>query len=223
MDFIYQYDLHLVFRLIVAGICGIAVGFERKHRAKEAGIRTHCLVACASALMMVLSKYAFDDLAGEFIKVDPSRIASGVASGIGFLGAGVIFVYKRTISGLTTAAGIWATAGVGLAIGSGMYVVGLSATFIILMVQFALHTHVRWLKRSKVKILCLRYENDGQAQPDATVIFRGMGISVNDISVKKDVQKDVVEYRYVLEMPAQLEESELVSKFDCDCTLTLKE
>lgn len=223
MDFIYQYDLHFVFRLIVASICGIAIGFERKRRAKEAGIRTHCLVACASALMMILSKYAFDDLSGEFIKLDPSRIASGVASGIGFLGAGMIFVYKRTISGLTTAAGIWATAGVGLAIGSGMYVLGLAATFMILMVQYALHANMRWLKRPKVKILLLRYQNDAEYQPDATVVFREMGITVSDVSVKKDVQKDMIEYRYVLEIPAQLEESLLVSKFNCDCTLTLNE
>lgn len=223
MEFIYRYDLHFIFRLIVAGVCGILVGLERKRRAKEAGIRTHCLVACASALMMILSKYAFDDLAGEFIKLDPSRIASGVASGIGFLGAGMIFVYKRTISGLTTAAGIWATAGVGLAIGSGMYVLGLSATLIILMVQFALHANVRWLKRPKVKILCLRYQNNDEGQPDATVIFRELGITVSDVSVKKEMQNNVVEYRYVLEIPPQLEESELVSKFDCDCTLTLNE
>lgn len=223
MDFIYQYDLHFVFRLIIAGVCGILVGLERKSRAKEAGIRTHCLVACASALMMILSKYAFDDLAGEFIKVDPSRIASGVASGIGFLGAGVIFVYKRTISGLTTAAGIWATAGVGLAIGGGMYVLGLSATVIILLVQFLLHSHAGWLRKPKIKILLLRYQNDGKGQPDATAIFNELGITISDVSVKKEVQNNAVEYRYVLEIPPQLEESALVARFNCDCTLTLNE
>ncbi len=223
MDIIYQYDLHFVFRLFVAAICGIAVGFERKRRAKEAGIRTHCLVACASALLMILSKYAYEDISGEFIKLDPSRVASGVASGIGFLGAGMIFVYKRTITGLTTAAGVWATAGVGLSIGAGMYVLGFSATVIILLVQLVLHANMRWMRRPKVKILCLRYHNETSQQNDALTLFRQLGVIVSDVSVKKDVQNDIIEYRYVLEIPPQLEETQLVSNFDCDCTLTLNE
>ncbi|MGN1059872.1 MAG: MgtC/SapB family protein, partial [Clostridia bacterium] len=101
MEWIYQYDVHYIFRLLVACVCGVIIGLERKSRAKEAGIRTHCLVACASALMMILSKYAYTDMVGDMVKLDPSRVASGVASGVGFLGAGMIFVYKRTITGLT--------------------------------------------------------------------------------------------------------------------------
>ena len=108
-----------ILRIILAGICGMIIGLERKNRSKEAGIRTHFVVACGAALMMVVSKYAFFDIIckgiyeGVEVRLDPSRIASTIASGIGFLGAGMIFVHKNTITGLTTAAGIWATSGVG--------------------------------------------------------------------------------------------------------------
>ena len=88
----------------------------RKNRNKSAGIRTHAIVAMGSALMMVVSKYGFADIA-EIGKFDGSRIAAQVVSGVGFLGAGIIFVRNNLVSGLTTSAGIWATAGVGLAMG----------------------------------------------------------------------------------------------------------
>ena len=132
-------ELEYVARMVLAAVCGILIGYERKNRAKEAGVRTHCVVACASALMMVLSKYAYGDVVGEFVKLDPSRVASGVVSGIGFLGAGMILVHKKTVTGLTTAAGLWATSGIGMAIGAGMYVVGIAAALIILMIQVILH------------------------------------------------------------------------------------
>lgn len=132
-------ELEYAARMVLAAVCGILIGYERKNRAKEAGVRTHCVVACASALMMVLSKYAYADVLGEFVKLDPSRVASGVVSGIGFLGAGMILVHKKTVTGLTTAAGLWATSGIGMAIGAGMYVVGISAALIILLIQVILH------------------------------------------------------------------------------------
>ena len=106
-----------IFRLFVAGVLGAIIGLDREYRAKEAGFRTHFLVACGSALFMIVSKYAFGDLAlDENLRVDASRIASNVVTGVSFLGAGVIFVKEQSIRGLTTAAGIWATAGLGLAI-----------------------------------------------------------------------------------------------------------
>lgn len=138
--------LDFFIRIIVACACGACIGLERSRRLKEAGIRTHIIVCCASAVMMIVSKYAFVDLtnlSGEFFNgtrgADPARIAAQVVSGISFLGAGVIFKNGSTIKGLTTAAGIWATAGIGLAIGSGMYPIGLFATAIIAVLQFVMH------------------------------------------------------------------------------------
>ena len=104
------------FRLLVAGVLGALVGIDREYRAKEAGFRTHFLVALGSALFMIVSKYGFEDILGkEGVGLDPSRIASQVVTGIGFLGAGTIIIQKLFVRGLTTAAGIWTTAAVGLA------------------------------------------------------------------------------------------------------------
>jgi len=124
-----QYEM--VLRLIIAGLIGAVIGFERRSRHKEAGLRTHFLVAVGSCLMMLVSEYGFIDTVGHGVNLDPSRIAAQVVSGIGFLGAGTIMVQRQVVRGLTTAAGLWATAGIGLAIGTGMYVVGISASVLV--------------------------------------------------------------------------------------------
>jgi len=127
-------------RLMLAGICGAIVGYERKRNMKEAGVRTHFIVAMAAALVMIVSKYGFMDVtAFPNHSVDVSRVAASVVSGVGFLGAGIIFVRKYTINGLTTAAGIWATSAIGMAIGGGMYIVGIMGTLTILFAQLFLH------------------------------------------------------------------------------------
>lgn len=122
-------------RLFVAGMMGVAVGLEREYRSKEAGYRTHFLVALGSALMMIVSQYGFDDvLVTDLVRLDPSRVAAQVVSGIGFIGAGtIILLHKQIVRGLTTAAGIWATSGIGLSIGAGMYFVGIAATILVLV------------------------------------------------------------------------------------------
>lgn len=123
-----------ILRLFLAGIFGAAVGIEREYRAKEAGFRTHFLVAVGSALMMIVSKYGFDDVVdGITVRLDPSRIAGQVITGIGFIGAGTIILRKQMVRGLTTAAGIFATAGIGLAVGSGMYWLALVTTVLVLI------------------------------------------------------------------------------------------
>ncbi len=133
-------------RMVLSSICGVIIGFERSKRLKEAGVRTHCMVACGAALMMIVSKYGFADLmssAGDYLAgsrgADPARIAAGVVSGVSFLGAGVIVRTGTSIKGLTTAAGIWATSAVGLALGAGMYFMGIAGTVLIITEQFLMH------------------------------------------------------------------------------------
>lgn len=132
-------SLELIIRILVASICGGLIGIERNLRFKEAGIRTHMIVALGSALMMAVSKYGFLDALRHQGSYDVSRIAANVITGVSFLGAGVIFVRGISIRGLTTAAGIWATSGIGIALGAGMYVVGVSATLIMIILQVILH------------------------------------------------------------------------------------
>ncbi|GIN59368.1 methyltransferase [Lederbergia ruris] len=127
-------NYEIFIRVLVAGVLGAVVGLEREKRFKEAGLRTHFLVALGSAVMMIISKYGFNDiLHEEGIGLDPSRVAAQIVSGVGFLGAGMILVQRRSIYGLTTAAGIWATAGIGMAIGAGMYELSIFGTILILV------------------------------------------------------------------------------------------
>ena len=135
-----SYDLEYVLRMVIAALCGGVIGYERSRRKKEAGLRTHIIVAVGSALLMIVSKYGFMDvLEIPGMRVDAARIASNVITGISFLGAGVIFIREASIKGLTTAAGLWAMAGVGLAIGAGMYGVGIFATLLIMVIQIFTH------------------------------------------------------------------------------------
>lgn len=134
MPLIYQNLEHLL-RIFLAMILGMLIGNERKNRHKSAGMRTHALVALGSALMMVVSKYGFYDS----VQGDGARLAAQVVSGVGFLGAGMIFVRHNLVSGLTTAAGVWTTAGVGLTIGSGMYFVGIFSAVMMVVMQNVSH------------------------------------------------------------------------------------
>lgn len=153
----YEVQLIYLLRIAVAGICGAMIGYERKNRSKEAGLGTHMIIAIGSALMMVLSKYAFFDAMGY----DASRVASQIVSGIGFLGAGMIMVRRQIISGLTTAAGMWATSGVGMAIGAGLYVLGIGSALMIVLVQIVLHLRLMYHRFSTVETMTvILHESD---------------------------------------------------------------
>ena len=146
-------------RIAYAVALGFAIGFERKLRFKEAGIRTHTIVCAGSALIMVVSKYAFSDIA----EYDASRVAAQIVSGIGFLGAGMIIYRKQVVHGLTTAAGVWATAGVGMAAGGGLYIVAAGATAVLIIVQCILHMRCKLFSTKKyVRLKVIFEEEDGE-------------------------------------------------------------
>jgi putative Mg2+ transporter-C (MgtC) family protein len=114
-------QLEYLGRIVAALICGGLIGYERERRVRSAGLKTHMIVSMGAAVMMIVSKYGFwDVLVQETIKLDPSRMAAGIVSAIGFLGAGVIFSRGHKINGVTTAAGLWTTVGVGMALGAGL-------------------------------------------------------------------------------------------------------
>ena len=121
-------ELDITLRLAVAMLLGGVIGFEREYRAKDAGFRTHFLVALGSALFCIVSQFGFG-----FELKDSSRVAAQVVSGIGFLGAGTIIFQKNVIRGLTTAAGLWVTAAIGLACGTGMYAAAAVGTVLVLV------------------------------------------------------------------------------------------
>ncbi|MFC2012988.1 MgtC/SapB family protein [Chloroflexota bacterium] len=126
----------IVLRLLLAATLGAIIGFQREKAGKPAGLRTHVLICLGAALFTVASIYGFG------FGSDPSRVAAGVLVGVGFLGAGVIIrTSGGDLAGLTTAATIWAAAGIGLAVGSGMYVAAAVATVLILIVLYIPHFH----------------------------------------------------------------------------------
>ena len=161
-------ELKYLISILIAVVLGFAIGFERKLRFKEAGIRTHTIVCVGSALIMVVSKYGF----GDSPDYDASRVAAQIVSGIGFLGAGIIVYRKHEIRGLTTAAGVWATAGVGMAAGAELYVVAAGAAVIIIAVQCLLHAKCKLLKKKKYTQIKIRFQKYGDEDEKVKELFQ---------------------------------------------------
>ncbi|APT19307.1 MULTISPECIES: MgtC/SapB family protein [Amylolactobacillus] len=186
-------DMEWLLRVVVAALCGMAIGYERAIQRKSAGIRTHIVVATAAALFMIISKYGFYDiLRTQGVDLDPSRVAAQIVSGISFLGAGAILVRKEQISGLTTAAGIWATAAIGTAIGAGMYFVGVSLTLFIVLIQFVFHDDT--LLNKFILQVHVHMQIEAENRPDIQQIITQCleqndvnSINMRIISITKDV------------------------------------
>lgn len=223
-DFIFSYELHFIFRMLVACVCGTAIGFERKSRAKEAGIRTHCIVAVASAMMMIVSKYGFGDLIEgvEFlnadVRLDPSRMAQGIVTGVGFLGSGLIFHQRGSTQGLTTAAGIWATSGIGMALGAGMYIIGISTTAIMLIIQYLFHAKNKFTKVHKTKLLRVFGVTEAGYEKQMIEKLAEKQITVSDVSITKNGDGEI-DYTFHIEIADDRTEEDLVREIDYPCSL----
>lgn len=179
-------SLWLLLRLLCAGVCGAAIGFERTRRLKEAGIRTHIIVCSTAALFMIVSKYAFFDLDGTSLGTrgaDPSRIAAQVVSGISFLCAGVIFRNGSSLKGLTTAAGLWATAAIGLTFGAGMYVLGLCCTVFITVLQIITHRFTFGSDSLSSQAVCLHAFSTPEFDAALWDFVRSAGGMVDDCKI----------------------------------------
>lgn len=161
-----SFDIELVLRILIAACCGAFIGYERKRRQKEAGIRTHFIVALGSAMFAIVSKYGFLDIVAiNGAQVDVSRVSSSIVTGVCFLGAGMIFVRSKSITGLTTAAGIWAVSAVGMSFGVGMYKLGLFSTFLIILIQYVLHKPLQKLEGPSIReMTCVLHDIDGNVE-----------------------------------------------------------
>lgn len=142
----------LIIRIFVAALLGGLIGLEREYRAKEAGFRTHFLVALGSALFMLISQYGFEGIltSGLNVRLDPARIAAQVVSGIGFIGAGTIIFTKHIVRGLTTAAGLWVTSAIGMATGAGLFTLSIVCTVLVLLCLEAMHIIMRRIGNKNV-------------------------------------------------------------------------
>jgi len=160
-------------RILLSMVLGAVIGLEREKRHQPAGFRTHTVLAVGSALLSIVSVY-IPTVYGTGVNVDPSRIASQVVSGIGFLGAGAILRMGISVKGLTTAASLWTTAGIGLAVGAGMYLLSLFSTLVILVV-LSLMSKVEKEFIAKKGGKLLRITLRGDAEPDRVVSLVGEG------------------------------------------------
>lgn len=172
-------------RIVLSAVCGAMIGLERERRYKNAGLRTHVIVAISAAILMIVSKYGFLDIASmENVRLtsDGGRIAAGVIQSIGFLGAGVIFVRKESIIGLTTAAGLWATVGIGLCLGSGMYFLGISATLLLVLVNIILRIHHQRIQFQTIITVSSNITNHGMTIEQFTSEIEKAGARLRDFS-----------------------------------------
>ena len=172
----------------LALVLSAAVGLEREIRQKNAGLRTHTLVGVGAALFMLISKYGFTDvLEPRLVVLDPSRVAAQIVTGIGFLGAGLIFVRRDSVRGLTTAASIWVTAAIGSASGAGLPVLAVLTTGIYFVVVLGFPVVTRRLPRSATAISAVRV-----TYPDGRGILREVlaaatarGFAIDDIATER--------------------------------------
>lgn len=176
----------VVIRILVALVLSGLIGFERELKNHSAGFRTHILVGVGACLMMLLSIYGFTDFMGEdSVRFDPARIPSYVISGIGFLGAGTIMVYGGTIRGLTTAASIWAVAGLGLVVGVGMYATAVFTTLVILLSLIFLNNfEKRFTRASSINILEIVVTNETMLH-DLVAVLESYDLDIQAMEVEK--------------------------------------
>lgn len=181
-------QLEYLIRILIACLCGGLIGIERTLRQKDAGFRTHVIVALGASLMMVVSKYGFADSLAAGYDPSPERIASNIITGISFLGAGMIFVRGANIKGLTTAAGVWSTAAVAMAIGAGMYITGIVSSVIIVVIQVLFHTFLigfdKVLANDRTTEMVIRAENSPKLLADIKNILTENGFSIGSTKVE---------------------------------------
>lgn len=146
-------ELNYFLKILIGGALGLILGIERSRRQKEAGMATHFVVATASTLLTCVSLW-FKETGSDYNAA--ARIAAQIVSGVGFLGAGMIFFRRESLRGLTTAAGIWATAAIGMCVATGMFYLALGATALIIVVQIILHS--KFIKRNKQHLLFVKME-----------------------------------------------------------------
>ncbi len=176
-----------VAELMAAFALSMIIGVEREIRQKSAGLRTHTLVGVGAALFMLISKYGFNDvLVPGRIILDPSRVAAQIVSGVGFLGAGLIFVRRDSVRGLTTAAAVWVTAAVGAACGAGLIVLALAATFIYFIVATIFPHLSRRLPRasSTISVLRVRYPDGRGVLREILALATARGFALSEISTE---------------------------------------
>jgi putative Mg2+ transporter-C (MgtC) family protein len=204
--------LEIVFKLALACILGGIVGLERESLNRPAGFRTYTVVCVGSALAMVVSIDMFSQF-NHHVNVDPGRIAAQVISGIGFLGAGTIMKEGASIRGLTTAAGLWVVACIGLAAGAGMYMAAIVATFLILfvLIYFARFEHRFTGMRLYKGIVMLVDDQPGQVGVIGSILGE-MDVLIKEINLEREETDNHLEIELLLQLPPETSVSQVIER-----------
>jgi putative Mg2+ transporter-C (MgtC) family protein len=184
-----MHELDIIWRLGLALLLSSAIGIEREMGQKSAGLRTYSLVGVGSAVFMLVSAYGFPDVLGKsHVALDPSRIAAQIVSGIGFIGGGIIFVRRDVVRGLTTAAGVWVTAAVGMACGGNLPLIAVMTTIIYFLIAYGFPVLVDRLPRSRLapSDLHLVYVDGHGILREALSECAQRGFTISDLSIKHD-------------------------------------
>lgn len=213
-------EMTMALRLLVAAVLGGIVGIERGSGDRPAGFRTHILVCVGSTLFMLVSIYGFDDFqtASFETRRDSARIAAQVVSGIGFLGAGTILHEGLTIRGLTTAASLWIVSAIGLAVGSGMYLIGTLATVITMITLVTFHSwekHFAGSSRSERRFIRVTISNRPGAITDVTGYLAEKGIKVKTLNVKNNSKENKLVLELYLKVEKGIDVMELIRGLQC--------
>ena len=206
-------EVEILLRIFMACICGLLLGLERTKHQKAAGVRTYVIVALGAVIFTIISKYGFLDVLGnDGVRVDVSRVACNIVTGVGFLGAGTIFVRGDRIQGLTTSAGIWVIAAIGMAIGSGMYIIGAVTTVLVLVVQTILQNifEKRFVSKIPGKISVSMIDKVS-ALETVTQLFEEQEIEIYNCNMKRS-KEHMISYTFQVQMPENLNTIELVNQ-----------
>ncbi|MBM6399205.1 MgtC/SapB family protein [Phycicoccus sonneratiae] len=181
-----------VAELAAALLLSLAIGFERQVQQKSAGLRTYTLVGTGSALWVLVSKYGFTDVLGPSVSYDPSRVAAGIVSGLGFIGAGVIFMRRDTVRGLTTAASIWLTSAVGAAAGAGLLLLAAVTTVGYFLLMYGIRPLGRLAARFRPHVFGIRitYEDGRGLLRDIIDTVTAGGLSVEELRSRRREESD---------------------------------
>jgi putative Mg2+ transporter-C (MgtC) family protein len=181
-------------RIVFAIIAGFFIGLDRERHSQPAGLRTHMVICLGACLMMILSIYIPSEYIKKGFGTDPTRLAAQVISGIGFLGAGAIFRFGFTVKGLTTAASIWTTSGIGLSFGSGYYFLGIICTIFLIVILYVFDKlEDLIIERRNWRQITVDFDSKHLSGSDIFAVIRDFGIPVNRPSIIENLEKKTTE------------------------------